>query len=217
MHSLLPDSIIVRQGDVAANVGPVWPEETSRISGATECRRAEFAAGRTLARQALAALGALPCAIPAGPDGAPQWPAGFVGSIAHSRRHAVAAVALQTDIAALGIDIEDGARFKPTMERMVLLPAEIAALPTDASRPLAATILFCAKEAFYKMQYPLSGLRLTFQDATVEITAPDRFCLSLQTSCSPIAGRRRFCGRYLVRDGIVRAAIFLSRAGAVLF
>ncbi|WP_352542194.1 hypothetical protein [Mesorhizobium sp. M0018] len=48
-------------------------------------RGAEFLAGRAMADAALQALGQLTTEIPIGPDRAPVWPKGSVGSITHAR------------------------------------------------------------------------------------------------------------------------------------
>ena len=54
------------------------------LSTAVAKRRSEYLAGRWCAREALAMLGME--GIPAlGPDRAPQWPAGSLGSITHSQ------------------------------------------------------------------------------------------------------------------------------------
>ena len=57
LRALLPGCVALRAGAIAAHVGPIWPEEAARVARAADGRRAEFAAGRSLARQALADLG----------------------------------------------------------------------------------------------------------------------------------------------------------------
>ena len=209
LHALLPGCVALRSGAIAAHADPIWPDEAARVARAADGRRAEFAAGRSLARHALAALGAPACALPSGPGGAPVWPAGYLGSITHSRDHAAAAVARQTDLRALGIDLETGLRFKPGMERLVLLPAEIETLPTQAGRALAATLRFCAKEAFYKMQYPLTGQRLGFHDARADLGDDGTVRLTLLPAVAGWPAGQIFTGRTAVRDDWVAAAFWL--------
>jgi len=210
LRALLPDCVAVREGAVADNADPLRPAEAARVARAADSRRAEFAAGRSLARQALAALGGPDCAVPSGQDGAPVWPAGYVGSITHSRGQVAAAVVLRADLRALGIDLEAGVRFQPGMERLVLLPDEIAALPADAGRALAATVRFCAKEAFYKMQYPLTGRRLGFLDAKVDCTGDGDIRLTLLPAVAAWPAGQLFTGRYAARDDRVAAAFWLT-------
>ena len=209
MRDLLPPCVAVRQGYVADFAAPIWPEEAPRVARAVAGRRAEFAAGRALAREALAEFGVLPCAVPSAVDGAPRWPEGFIGSIAHSGAQVVAAIARQQDLRALGIDLEVGIRFKPGMERLVLRPEEIATLPTDATRALASTILFCAKEAFYKMQYPLTRARLGFQDARVALVSETEFHLTLLANTTMFASNHQFTGHYFATPNSITAALWL--------
>src|SRR5438045_3856440 len=82
--------------------GSLFPEEAIAVERAVARRRRDFSAGRWCARQALAALGISPVAIPVGPNREPRWPAGVVGSIAHSHSHCAAVVALSRHVAALG-------------------------------------------------------------------------------------------------------------------
>ena len=210
LRALLPDCVAVREGAVADHADPLRPTEAARVARAVDSRRAEFAAGRSLARQALAALGGPDCALPSGPGGAPDWPAEYVGSITHSRGQVAAAVARRADLRALGIDLESGVRFKPGMERLVLLPDEIAALPADAGRALAATIRFCAKEAFYKMQYPLTGQRLGFLDARVEYAGDGDIRLTLLPAVAAWPQGQVFTGRYAAHDDWIAAAFWLA-------
>src|SRR5229473_1419152 len=79
----------------------LMPEEAHAFaSSVVKVRRASGAA-RIVARQLLARLGYARCAVPKAPSGAPIWPAGIIGSLAHDSRVAVAAVGIQRDVAAL--------------------------------------------------------------------------------------------------------------------
>jgi len=71
----------------------LFPEEEMLVARATEKRRQEFTAGRECARSALSALGVQAAPILRGYRGAPQWPDGIVGSIAHCAGYCAAAVA----------------------------------------------------------------------------------------------------------------------------
>jgi hypothetical protein len=123
-----------------------------------------------LARRLLMRLGFNDAPLVAGPDRAPMWPAGAVGSISHAGGWCVAAVARAEDVRALGIDIELDTPLDEDAAELVLTPREQAWL--TAAPPLERGSLakraFCAKEALYKCQYPLTGARLDFGD--VELT-----------------------------------------------
>ena len=86
------DVLVARITDCEA---ALFPDEQAAVSRAVEKRRAEFAAGRSLARIALTEIGHAPCAI-AQADRAPVWPLGIVGSITHSNDYVAVCVVNQT-------------------------------------------------------------------------------------------------------------------------
>ncbi len=66
------------------------PEETPAFASSVPKVRRASGAARIVARQLLKGLGQPECALPRGSGGAPTWPAGVVGSLAHDSRVAVA-------------------------------------------------------------------------------------------------------------------------------
>ncbi|MGD9844904.1 MAG: 4'-phosphopantetheinyl transferase [Variibacter sp.] len=152
---------VISPGDEAALLAS---ESASMPSTLPERRRAS-AAARLVARRLLGRLGYPPCAIPTGADGAPQWPDGIAGSLAHDDQVAVAAVALRRDVAALGIDVEPAEPLPEEMLDLVVTARERRRLK-DA--PLAGRIVFAAKEAVYKAAYPGDRAFLEFHDIDVD-------------------------------------------------
>lgn len=138
-------------------------------SSATPKRTAEFALGRECGRAALRQLGAWPAGTPKPAilrrEGAPVWPAGIVGSIAHSHGAAAAAVARVGDMRNVGIDLEPLDRDVTRTARRTLRPEEREAL--SGKSPVLALLAFCVKEAVFKALHPLTGIYLGFQDARV--------------------------------------------------
>jgi enterobactin synthetase component D len=140
------------------------PPELDR---AIAIRKDEFAAGRYCAWRALGKS-----AIPQAKDRAPIWPAGFVGSIAHSDGVAAAAVARVADRASIGLDVE------PCMtdERATTVRARLlTAGDEEALADLAGwspgekvTLVFSAKEAIYKCLHPICGQFFGFHDARLK-------------------------------------------------
>lgn len=152
-------------------MGDLAPGEAAAIASAVPARRAEFAAGRRAARRAMARLGYAPAAILTGADRAPVWPAGLIGSITHCDGHCMAVVAPTGAIRALGIDLEGDGPLPDDLVDTVCTATEcrwLATLP-QAERGSAAKRVFGAKEAAYKMQYPLTRRFLEFHDVE---TAP---------------------------------------------
>ncbi len=155
--------------DVDGDPQNLWPVERAAILKAVPRRQREFAAGRAAAREAMAQIGWPANAIPSAPDRSPVWPEGLTGSIAHSGHVCVAIAGRCDQVHAAGIDIEEDLAVDPTLWESICTPWERAAIarlpPSDRGR--WATWLFCAKEAFYKWQYPQTGRMLDFSDVQV--------------------------------------------------
>ncbi|MET0795278.1 MAG: 4'-phosphopantetheinyl transferase superfamily protein [Polyangiaceae bacterium] len=148
----------------------LFPEERRYISAAVPKRQAEFATARVCARRALARLGVAPCSLLPGADRAPSWPDGIVGSIAHTQRVCAVAVAHRGQLSGVGIDVEDSRPLEPDLEYLVCTAAEIRWLDRRGEeRGRWAKLIFSAKEAFYKYQYPKSQLVLDFRDVELDI------------------------------------------------
>jgi enterobactin synthetase component D len=148
----------------------LWPGERAAILAAVAKRQSEYAAGRAAAREALERIGHPAAAIPSAPDRSPIWPAQVVGSLAHTNDICVAVAAWKHQVPALGIDVEPDQAMDDSLWAHVCTPDELAALntlpPTQKGR--LATHFFCAKEAFYKWQYPQTGRLLEFHDVRIE-------------------------------------------------
>jgi 4'-phosphopantetheinyl transferase EntD len=218
LEKILPEGASVTEvrGDVAD--ATLFAEEKEVISGAVEKRRREFRTGRACARSALAGLGLRPQAIPSGPRGAPQWPAGVVGSITHCAGYRAAAVARATDFATIGIDAELDAPLPQGVLADIALPNEcraLEALALDEPGLSWDRLLFCIKESVYKAWFPLAERWLGFEDARVWIARHGSFVARLLVPGPSLDGRelRTFSGRWLAGDGLLLAAIGLP-AGA---
>jgi 4'-phosphopantetheinyl transferase EntD len=162
-------AILRRPGDP----GLLLPEEAAGMGRAVPQRVEEFAAGRLCARRAMAELGILDFAIRVGDQRQPLWPDSVVGSITHTAGFCAAVVAPRARSLALGLDSEVVGDVKPGIWHRICLPIEAAwvrSLPAS-ERAAAVTLIFCAKEAFYKCQYPVVGERLNFHDVSIEAAA----------------------------------------------
>lgn len=181
LRSLAPTGTGVAALAVDEECPALFPEEEASISRAVARRRREFTAGRACARQALAELGLGPKAIPVGPNRAPVWPEGVVGSITHAGTLAAAAVARSDRVIALGIDIESNAPLPDDLRGMVLTPHERHPPSISASASFdAGQVIFSAKETIHKCIDPLTGVTLGFLDVHVEIAADGAFQAGLE-------------------------------------
>jgi 4'-phosphopantetheinyl transferase EntD len=214
IESLLPPAVMAVEAFDDGEPAPLFPEEEASVARAVDKRRYEFATGRRCARVALERLGVAAGPVPVGPNREPVWPAGIVGSITHCTGYRAAAVARDTDVAAVGIDAEPHERLPDGLLTAVARPVEVAHLAElGRQHPDVAwdRLLFCAKEAVYKAWFPLTGQWLGFADADITINAADgTFAARLLVPAPDLGGRQLdggFTGRWLSRDNLILTAI----------
>jgi enterobactin synthetase component D / holo-[acyl-carrier protein] synthase len=186
---------------------PLFPEEEQAVRNSVAKRRIEFAAGRYCARMAMAQLGYTPCGIPSGPDRAPVWPLGLVGSITHSTDFCAAVVARSDCFQTIGIDAEPIDAIPAELVEEILRSDEAGEFNSE-TRPDGAdwpTLYFCLKEAAFKAFYPTYRRIIGFHDMRVRVDLDARRFLAELSGLSA-SGIPIFQGRYLVRDGRVHAA-----------
>ena len=201
--------LAVATADVGDTPAPLWPGEDAAVTRAVPRRRAEFAAGRSAARVALAQLGEPLAAIPSGPDRAPIWPRGVVGSISHAGAVAIGVAARTADsgIAALGVDVEPDRPLSPDLIGDIADDAEIARL-APLPPPVAALRIFSLKEAAYKAQYPLTRQLLGFHDLRL---MPDG--LVFAHAVPPFAAGALLPAQQWVGGGLCLSLCLLEAAG----
>jgi 4'-phosphopantetheinyl transferase EntD len=217
---LWPDGVVFREAATSGPAPVLWPEEAAYVVRAAPRRAAEFAWGRDCARAALGALGVGPCAIPAAEDRSPVWPAGVHGTISHTEGYAAAAVARDRQFAGIGLDAEPATRVERRLWPKIATAVEQHWLQGLGSglEARAATLLFCAKEAFYKCQYPATRRWLGFADVEVELAEVGTHgAFAVRVLGARARGDRtdRAVGRYLVRDdGLLLASAWIAGSDA---
>lgn len=207
---LLPVSTVVLEDSLANLDAAVPAAEAALVAGAVDKRRREFAAGRLLAHQALAVLGQPQACIGADPHGVPAWPPCATGCITHAAGRVAVAVAARDHVQAIGIDMEAVDRFHPGIEGQVLAGRELRQLArvSHERRQARAAVLFCAKEAWFKCQFPLLRRRLGLHEAEVAVDWDSgRFVIRPRDAVDP---QGEVAGRSSVQDGIARAAMVLA-------
>jgi 4'-phosphopantetheinyl transferase EntD len=161
-----PDLFIAYRRISVGDEDALLPEESVHFERAPIMARRQSGAARIAAREILARLGHPAMAIPKTPSGAPLWPAGYVGSLAHDDKWALAAVARRAIFAGVGIDIEPDAPLPDEMIDLVATPAERIRYAPSLLRSRA---LFVAKEAVFKAVHPLDGVFLDFHDIEIDL------------------------------------------------
>jgi 4'-phosphopantetheinyl transferase EntD len=201
-RGILPPGVAVAAAD-PGTLYPLLPGET--LPGAIPARLREFSAGRHAARTALAALGQPVQPIPQGDDRAPVWPVGLGGSITHTRRACLAAV---TTGPGLGLDLEDDAPLPPDLWPTILLPEESLWAQAQPDPGFAARLVFSAKEAAYKAQYPISLTLFGFD--TLALTLTDTiFTARFRRPVGPFAQGHTLHGRHTRAAGHILTAVTL--------
>lgn len=217
IEAVLPETVAYAEAFDDPPDATLFPEEEALLTQAVDKRRREFTTARHCARQALATFGVPPAAILPGEKGAPTWPAGFVGTITHTAAYRAAAVARDADIAAIGVDAEPHDALPTGVQGTITRPAEVTHLQ-DLAAALPDThwdrLLFCVKEATYKVWFPLARCWLGFDDAEVTLDPAGTFTSRLLVPGLTV-GRHTLTeldGRWLIADGIIVTAITVPRS-----
>ena len=203
---MLPTDLALSAGSLAAplDTGEIHAGEAAAMRHAVPKRRAEFFAGRIAAHRAMQALGHPPAPVLMGEDRAPIWPEGLVGSISHCRDACVALVARAAQYRSLAVDIEPDSDLPEDVIELVCLPEErlrLARLP-EAERARMARLIFSAKEATYKLQYPVAGKPLEFSDVEIVVDVLNkRFEAHVAPPLAPAFATQVLTGRFGRAEG----------------
>lgn len=198
----------------------LFPEEMAAVFRARPSRRREFAAGRAAAHATLKRLGQDRAPLLPDRDRVPIWPPGFIGSISHCDLACCAVSAQRSGVLGVGVDLERATRLEEGVVRLVVDDWERIAL---ASLPIAReacwpTIIFSAKEAFYKAYFPFTRTFLSFLDVSMTFTQEKagEGTFGVRSVCgglSDILASHPFVGRWSVADDIVLAVAAILQNG----
>ena len=182
------------------------------LARAVPKRRAEYLAGRFLARQLLAPLGFADFTLARGEDRAPQWPPGIAGALSHNSDTALCAVHRESGLGGVGLDVETllsdvrGGAVGRSFRRGARGVAR-EALPFNE----LLTLTFSAKESLFKALYPQVRCYFDFLDARMVAVDMQRqtFVLALLKTLTPnCPAGRRFNGRFWREGDDVTTFIF---------
>lgn len=177
IRPLLDARIQMDGGAISDDHHPFNDTEWQQVARANHKRQREFVCGRHHAHRLLDTLGFADSIIGRDDRGCPLWPAGIVGSISHTSDFCIAMLARAEQFQSVGVDLEESGRLKPSLWPRLFSQAEIADLGSIAD-PLEqirrAAIMFSAKEAFYKCDYPVNQRSYDFMDLRVSIDQQSR-------------------------------------------
>lgn len=129
----------------------------SNIANAVIKRQAEFLAGRYAAKLAIRFCGASDTYVGIGENRAPIWPDGILGSISHSDNRAICVAALHDSVLGIGVDIEEimDTSTCAAIREQVHDNDELEIFRRSGfSDEIATSLIFSAKESFFKAAYP---------------------------------------------------------------
>lgn len=167
------------------------------ITAALPERRRASGAARLVARKLLAEIGFdAHTPLSKGPNGAPIWPDGAIGSLAHDEAYACAVVGPRGRVLGVGVDIEPAEPLPADLIDFVLHGAERRHAATPSGR-----MVFAAKEAVYKAIHPIDATPLEYSDIVVD----------LEAGKAKLADGRELALVGAVDDRIVAVAIYAGR------
>lgn len=212
--ALFAESVVAFETRSPVDPGVLSPAEAVHVARAAPKRVAEFAAGRACARRALAELGMPGFILLVGADREPLWPAGVVGSITHVIGFCGVVAARIGTVRSIGVDAERRDAVHQRLWSQIAAPEELAWL-TSLNPDIAvehATLIFSAKEAFYKCQFPLTREWLSFSDVSVSVHR-DRFEISpRRTLALEAIAPPPWSGRFAVIESLVLTGFALPAA-----
>ncbi|MEP7050027.1 MAG: 4'-phosphopantetheinyl transferase superfamily protein [Pseudomonadota bacterium] len=216
LSELFDSAVATVASDLSNDSVQVFPEEEALMLDAAEARRLEFRTGRACAHAALRALGLQPTPVLRGARREPLWPGGIVGSITHTAGFCAAAVAQTQDYRALGLDAELDARASADFVRRVCSAREIARCAELGPIEYLANVVFSAKEAIHKLQYPLSCQVLYWRDLEVQLDPPHTGAGTFQAQflnpSPPFAPGALLAGRWRRGGGLILTGAVLAPA-----
>jgi 4'-phosphopantetheinyl transferase EntD len=202
LEGLLGPDVGIGVTDPRDSPADLWPEEAVALARAIPKRLAEYAAGRRAARQAMGELGVPTAAILNANDRAPIWPDGLSGSIAHCDDCCIAAVTKESTYRALGIDLEPAKPLATDLIPTICSQTEQDWAAGQADPGLAAMTVFCAKEAIYKAQYPLTGQVIGYDAVTVR-WAHGKFAINAHPTLPNMQGA------ITIEEGLILAVAYV--------
>lgn len=206
----LPDNITLRATSAFTNTASEYDVEETYIERAIDKRKAEFRTGRSLARQALEAMGMPPGAIPTGSNRAPLWPRYVVGSISHCDSLCVAALATKESYRSLGVDVEPNVDLPDEVRSAIFSLDERTR--QQAGYPSSPDVLtFSAKESVFKCIFPLIEFYFDFDEVSLLIDEKQqRFTATLSDRIKQQVGMASVSGQYKISEAFVFTIAYVA-------
>ncbi|MEI8347143.1 MAG: 4'-phosphopantetheinyl transferase superfamily protein [Pseudomonadota bacterium] len=202
----------------------VLPEELKLAENFAEQRKKEFFTGRFCARQALKKYGLEKYLIAFNENGAPQWPAGYVGAITHTEGFYAAAVSPTSLFKGIGIDAVSTRELETRQgfKGLILLEREqelIANALLGPAKEKFAHLIFSMKESVFKCLLPNFDFdfdkdTLPFNDISIVAIEEEESLLTIEFADALVAKarflRKLHTGKYFINAAGVQTCFLLS-------
>ena len=176
---------------ISAHQGKLIGKEKEVAANLSKQRKAEFTAGRNIARILLDELNLPPVEIGRNHIGAPIWPDGICGSISHKRGYCAVVLGQKGKTDGIGIDLEIQEDLSKDVWKTFTTEQELEDIRCPALiLGKKANLVFSAKEAAYKC-FSAIGTEVPLSDIRVRAT---QFSVGISIACD---------GLGLIGQGIV--------------
>ena len=233
ISTIFSAGILTRYDHRDSWVDQLTPVEKAQIGDVCEKRYAEFAAGRSQARQLIAALTGVAETLPVGEYRQPLWPQSVIGSISHSDDYCAVAVSRRSVVTGLGVDVEPYEDLDADVADIVLTDSELATTRTrDAMASTmgntlvdealidktlvggkAHKLIFSIKEAIYKCCYPQVRAFIDFKQCEVTLDPQTRSYKGVIDCCNaddqPV--HLEVTGKWMIEAGHIFASAEFRR------
>ena len=172
LDALFPPGVLTAELTGVADRECLLPEELALIAKVAPKRAADFTAGRCCARFLLAELGLQHVPVLSGADREPLWPDRITGSITHTQGFCGVAVAERLRFKSIGLDTESSTAVDADILHHVCTAQEVEWLHSlpEIERSRARSLIFSAKEAFFKCQFPMTGAWVGFEEVAIRFS-----------------------------------------------
>lgn len=218
VRAVVPDGVYAAEVRGEGDESGLLPTERAAIGHAVVKRRREYAGARRAARAAWSRLDVPARPLLNAPTREPIWPDGIVGALTHCEGYGAAAVARAGVYDGIGLDAEPNEPLPVGVWSVVGLEEERRALDElelglgpDRLGVALDRLVFCVKEATFKVWFPLTRRWLDFDEASVRIDLRGEFEVRLLLDRLPHEDPRLWSlsGRWRHDGDVVLAAIAL--------
>lgn len=216
-RNILPSTVAVSETNPRVTYTGLHPKERAAMANMIATRSREYSAGRMAASDALAQLHVFGQPVIQGQDRAPIWPAGIVGSIAHTSTHCLAVAAQACDIESIGIDIEPNCDLNLDLTHEICTFKELEWLDQQPllQRGKLARLIFSAKECAYKCQYPLTHEIFGFDTLHIQIDqATSSFIATFDRSVTMFNEGHQLSGRFYTDHDTILTTLYVRDLNA---